>query len=154
MYIPFRALGLFGFSGGITNWLAVKMLFDRVPYLAGSGVITKQFKEIRQTVMDTVLETFFDAAFLGKYIADKAVQMENSDFLRSRIAKILDSAEVDEYCTTMPSQSDPLCSAFAPNKCAWHDCELLPWCALTCSVCIPISACACAACQRLFCLCF
>lgn len=44
---------MFGFSGGITNWLAIKMLFDRVPFLIGSGVITKQFKEIRQTVMDT-----------------------------------------------------------------------------------------------------
>lgn len=27
------ALGLFGFAGGVTNWLAVKMLFDRVPFL-------------------------------------------------------------------------------------------------------------------------
>lgn len=29
--------GLFGFAGGITNWLAVKMLFDTVPGLYGSG---------------------------------------------------------------------------------------------------------------------
>ena len=27
------AVGLFGFAGGVTNWLAVKMLFDRVPLL-------------------------------------------------------------------------------------------------------------------------
>ena len=25
------AAGLFGFAGGLTNWLAVKMLFDRIP---------------------------------------------------------------------------------------------------------------------------
>ena len=31
------AFGLFGFAGGITNWLAVKMLFDHVPLLFGSG---------------------------------------------------------------------------------------------------------------------
>jgi hypothetical protein len=29
--------GLFGFSGGITNWLAVKLLFDRVPLLVSWG---------------------------------------------------------------------------------------------------------------------
>ncbi|MCH2364024.1 MAG: DUF445 domain-containing protein, partial [Planctomycetes bacterium] len=32
------SIGLFAFSGGITNTLAVKMLFDRIPGLAGSGV--------------------------------------------------------------------------------------------------------------------
>jgi len=48
------AFGLFGFAGGITNWLAVKMLFDKVGcagyYLYGSGVIPRRFKEIRETV--------------------------------------------------------------------------------------------------------
>ena len=42
-----QALGLFGFSGGITNQIAIKMLFDRVGGLPGTGVITKQFREIR-----------------------------------------------------------------------------------------------------------
>ena len=41
--------------------------------LVGSGIITKQFKEIRQTVMDTVLETFFDAEFLANYIGQKVL---------------------------------------------------------------------------------
>eukprot|EP00037_Helgoeca_nana_P016411 m.154481 g.154481 ORF g.154481 m.154481 type:complete len:338 (+) comp23510_c0_seq1:53-1066(+) len=94
-WLCIRAIGLFGFSGGITNWMAIKMLFDRVPFLIGSGVITKQFKEIRQTVMDTVLETFFDSAFLGQYIADKAALLEQSDYLRLKIATVLADDEVD-----------------------------------------------------------
>ena len=44
------AAGLFGFAGGITNWLAIKMLFDRVCNLPGSGVIPRRFKEIRQAL--------------------------------------------------------------------------------------------------------
>ena len=74
------SVGLFGFAGGITNWLAIKMLFDRIPGtrpgceirsciytcsmstiwlhihiyavvgLTGSGVIPRRFKEIRNTV--------------------------------------------------------------------------------------------------------
>eukprot|EP00039_Didymoeca_costata_P033649 m.43415 g.43415 ORF g.43415 m.43415 type:complete len:331 (+) comp9975_c0_seq2:3350-4342(+) len=91
-----KAAGLFGFSGGITNWLAVKMLFDSVPGLYGSGIITKQFKEIRQTVMDTVLETFFDVEFLGKYAGDKADELEKSDFLVGKVREILQSEETDK----------------------------------------------------------
>eukprot|EP00976_Prorocentrum_cordatum_P061433 1176301-Prorocentrum_minimum.AAC.1 len=44
------AFGLFGFAGGVTNWLAITMLFDEVPGLYGSGIIPKQFKQIRQTM--------------------------------------------------------------------------------------------------------
>ena len=55
------AMGLFGFAGGITNWLAIKMLFDIVkvgPYmLAGSGVIPRQFKSIRLVVKNTIMKT-------------------------------------------------------------------------------------------------
>ena len=31
------SFGLFGFAGGFTNWLAIIMLFRRVPLLYGSG---------------------------------------------------------------------------------------------------------------------
>ena len=52
------AFGLFGFAGGLTNWLAVKMLFDTVKIgplaLYGSGVIPSQFKEIRRAVKNMV----------------------------------------------------------------------------------------------------
>ena len=31
----------------MTNWLAIKMLFDRIPLLYGSGIILRKFKKIR-----------------------------------------------------------------------------------------------------------
>ena len=31
-----RAVGLFGFIGGVTNWVAIEMLFVRIPYLIGT----------------------------------------------------------------------------------------------------------------------
>jgi hypothetical protein len=37
------------------------MLFDRIPFLWGSGVIPRQFKAIRETVKDTIMRTFFDS---------------------------------------------------------------------------------------------
>lgn len=62
------SFGLFGFAGGFTNWLAVKMLFDRIPGLIGSGVIPRQFKAIRLTVKNTIMKTFFDAHYLENYL--------------------------------------------------------------------------------------
>jgi hypothetical protein len=70
------SFGLFGFAGGITNWLAVKMLFDRVgvdPYfLYGSGVIPLQFKAIREALKNMILKMFFDRTFLKKYLNERA----------------------------------------------------------------------------------
>jgi hypothetical protein len=64
------------------------MLFDKVPGLVGSGIITQQFKEIRQTVMETVLETFFDEEFLGDYVKDKADEFEESNYLVGKIREV------------------------------------------------------------------
>ena len=41
------SFGLFGLAGGVTNWVAVYMLFEKVPYLYGSGVIPVRYVEIR-----------------------------------------------------------------------------------------------------------
>ena len=40
--------GLFALSGGLTNWLAIHMLFEKVPLLYGSGVIPLKFEEINK----------------------------------------------------------------------------------------------------------
>ena len=36
-------IGLFSLSGGITNWIAIHMLFERIPFIYGSGIIPKNF---------------------------------------------------------------------------------------------------------------
>ena len=37
-------IGLFSLSGGITNWLAIHMLFEKIPFIYGSGIIPINFK--------------------------------------------------------------------------------------------------------------
>ena len=39
--------GLFALAGGVTNWLAIHMLFEKVPGLYGSGVISARFEEFK-----------------------------------------------------------------------------------------------------------
>lgn len=54
--------GLFALSGGITNWLAVHMLFERVPGIYGSGVIPLRFEEFKLGIRELIMEQFFHKA--------------------------------------------------------------------------------------------
>ena len=51
--------GLFALSGGITNWLAIHMLFEKVPFLYGSGVIPSRFEEFKLGIKQLVMTEFF-----------------------------------------------------------------------------------------------
>lgn len=52
--------GLFALSGALTNWLAVHMLFERVPGLYGSGVIVVHFEEFKAGILRMVREQLLD----------------------------------------------------------------------------------------------
>ncbi|XZE20210.1 hypothetical protein SH449x_000070 [Pirellulaceae bacterium SH449] len=54
-----RAVGLYATSGAITNWLAIHMLFERVPLLYGSGVIPSRFEEFKAGIENLVMGQFF-----------------------------------------------------------------------------------------------
>ena len=60
------------FAGGVTNWLAVKMLFDKIPFVYGSGVIPNQFVAIRLAVKNMIMRMFFEREFVAKYMKDRA----------------------------------------------------------------------------------
>lgn len=52
-------IGLFALSGALTNWIAVHMLFEKVPFLYGSGVITEKFAEFKSAIYTLMMEEFF-----------------------------------------------------------------------------------------------
>ena len=52
-------VGLFALSGSITNWLAVHMLFEKVPLLYGSGIIVKRFEDFKLGIKNLIIEEFF-----------------------------------------------------------------------------------------------
>lgn len=99
----FLAFGLFGFAGGITNWLAVKMLFDIVhigPFmLVGSGVIPRQFKAIREQVKSTIMKTFFDEDYLERYLRDRSQSLLSSVDIPQKIEAMLTKPGIDETLT-------------------------------------------------------
>jgi len=61
-------IGLFAFSGAITNWLAVHMLFEKVPGLYGSGVIPARFEDFKSAIRTMMMEQFFSQQNLDKFI--------------------------------------------------------------------------------------
>ena len=81
--------GLFALSGGITKWLAVHMLFERVPGFYGSGVIPLRFEEFNVCIRALVMDQFFRQADLESFFhgsgdtADKVAQQ-----LRQAIANL------------------------------------------------------------------
>jgi hypothetical protein len=76
------SVGLFALSGGVTNALAVKMLFDRIPGLIGSGVIPARFQEIREKVRSVILEHFFDEAHLGRFLEKHRGELDWKKYVR------------------------------------------------------------------------
>ncbi|HCL29854.1 MAG TPA: hypothetical protein DIC52_15615 [Candidatus Latescibacteria bacterium] len=90
------AAGVFGFAGGITNWLAVKMLFDRVPLLYGSGVIPNRFREIRATIKGLIMTHFFDEEYLRRFFDEHGSQLTGGVSLEQELTALLASDQADE----------------------------------------------------------
>lgn len=57
--IQLKSIGFFALSGAITNWLAIHMLFEKVPGLYGSGVIPNRFEEFKEGIRALIEEEFF-----------------------------------------------------------------------------------------------
>lgn len=65
------AVGIFALSGALTNWLAIHMLFEKVPLLYGSGVIPNRFMEFKQVIKETIMEQFFTRENIQRFIAQE-----------------------------------------------------------------------------------
>ena len=62
--------GLFALSGAVTNWLAIHMLFERVPGLYGSGVIPLHFEEFKSGIMRLVTEELFNPQNVERFFSN------------------------------------------------------------------------------------
>lgn len=60
-------IGLFAFSGAITNTLAIHMLFEKVPFLYGSGIIEKKFEAFKDSISNLIMNQFFSQENLKKF---------------------------------------------------------------------------------------
>lgn len=71
--------GQFALAGGVTNWLAIHMLFEKVPGLYGSGVISARFEEFKSGLYTLVMEEFFNQTTLDRFFSQ--IMTENEQHL-------------------------------------------------------------------------
>ena len=78
--------GLFALSGAVTNWLAIYMIFNKIPFLYGSGIIELNFEKFKSSIRDMIMEQFFTKNRLEQFFAqeeskiDLAPIIEEADF--------------------------------------------------------------------------
>ena len=65
-----KTVGLFAISGALTNWIAVHMLFEKVPGLYGSGVIPERFEDFKSGIRTLVMEQFFSKDNIQRFLTD------------------------------------------------------------------------------------
>jgi|TARA_B110000263_G_scaffold86722_1_gene75806 uncharacterized membrane protein YheB (UPF0754 family) len=62
--------GLFSLAGGVTNWLAVYMLFDKIPLVYGSGVIPNRFQDFKIGIKRLIVQEFFTEEKVKTFFAE------------------------------------------------------------------------------------
>ena len=80
--------GLFALSGGITNWLAIHMLFEKVPFFYGSGVIPSRFEEFKLGIKQLVMTEFFTPQNINVFIE------QQTESLSTDISNMIDFERV------------------------------------------------------------
>jgi len=70
--------GLFALSGALTNQLAIHMLFEKVPFLYGSGVIVDRFESFKSAIKNLIMNEFFSKEQLEAFFAkeEKKIHLE------------------------------------------------------------------------------
>ena len=83
-----KSIGFFALSGAVTNWLAIHMLFEKVPFLYGSGVIPNRFDEFKLAIKDLMMTQFFTQENIEQFIEaeeDQGSHVLNIDPLMNAI---------------------------------------------------------------------
>ena len=70
--------GLFALSGALTNQLAIHMLFEKVPFLYGSGVIPSRFEAFKEAIKNLMMSEFFTKEQLEDFFKneEKKINLE------------------------------------------------------------------------------
>ena len=66
------SVGMFALSGALTNTLAIHMLFEKVPFLYGSGVIVLKFEAFKASIAAMIMREFFTLEHIEKFATIEA----------------------------------------------------------------------------------
>lgn len=89
-----RAAGLFGFTGGVTNWLGIKLIFKRIPGVFFSGAVVKNMSVTKKLLADFIVESFFSPLQVKQYIEQKANCYLTFESFDEHLENLVNSARV------------------------------------------------------------
>lgn len=97
-------LSLFALSGALTNWIAVHMLFEKVPGLYGTGIVQLKFEEFKAAIHNLIMEQFFTQENLDKFLSEETGDAHHFD-LAPLIKETDMSPAFDSLVTTIQQSS-------------------------------------------------
>jgi uncharacterized membrane protein YheB (UPF0754 family) len=100
--------GLFALSGAITNWLAIHMLFEKIPGVYGSGVIPLRFEAFKKAIKQMMMEQFFSPENIARFLKPGGMGQKSIN-----LAALLEKVDFDPTFTSlgdviMASQFGPM----------------------------------------------
>lgn len=98
------SIGLFALSGAVTNWIAIHMLFEKVPFLYGSGVIPARFEEFKAGIRQLMMEQFFTEENIDRFLSESSSQGASLD-LAPIIEKVDLSPAFDDLVSVIEASS-------------------------------------------------
>lgn len=98
------AMALFALSGALTNWIAIHMLFEKVPGLYGSGIIQIKFEQFKAGIKTLIMEQFFTVENFNKFLSEKSGQAHQFN-LKPIIADTDMSPAFDSLVATIKQSS-------------------------------------------------
>jgi len=97
-------VGLFALSGAFTNWIAVHMLFEKVPGLYGSGIIPARFEDFKIAIRQLMMDQFFTKENIDRFLSTGS-GVANSIDLAPVIAKVDLNPAFDNLVTVIEESS-------------------------------------------------
>jgi len=73
--------GLFALSGAVTNWLAIYMIFNKIPFLYGSGIIELNLEKFKSSIKSMIMEQFFTKSRLEQFFEQEESKIDLSPII-------------------------------------------------------------------------
>ncbi|VAX08666.1 FIG01058172: hypothetical protein [hydrothermal vent metagenome] len=89
-------IGLFALSGALTNWLAIHMLFEKIPGLYGSGVIPARFEDFKRGIRQLMMEQFFTEENIDRFL-----RVSNGNMPDLHLAPVIEKVDLSPSFDTL-----------------------------------------------------
>lgn len=104
-------IGLFALAGGLTNWLAIHMLFEKVPLMYGSGVIALRFEQIKESLARMVMQQFFNSDHVSRFLQE---EMQSIQFEPESLQELIDYNKIFDGLLKSLGEGNPMMAMAMP----------------------------------------